>query len=89
MGPPRSETTLPPGEEIYLLEQAWFKSCDLSHNLFCLCGDFRQHFLPGPGCFTPVRGGAEGGADGDDEVGDDVLISFDLGTPEDIAGDDG
>lgn len=87
MGPPRSS---PPGEEIYILEQAWMKSCSLSHDLFCLCGDFRQHFLPGPGCFSlPGGGGTGDGADGGDEVGDEVFVTFDLGTDADITGDDG
>lgn len=80
MGPPRS-SDYPPGSEIYILEQNWMKSCKLSHDLFCLCNDFRQHFLPGPGCFTPVHGEGDGAAAGGDDVGDDILVTFDLGDP--------
>lgn len=77
----------PPGEEIYQLEQKWMQSCKLSHDLFCLCPDFRQHFLPGPGCFTPVGEDTGGEGDGLDEV----MVNFDLGEPDgdaDHGGDD-
>lgn len=87
MGPPRSKD-IPPGEEIYLLEQKWFQSCQNSHDLFCLCGDFRQHFLPGCGVFYEEKdGGRDGDGDGDDL--DDIMVTFDLGDPDGIAGEDG
>lgn len=89
MGPPRSGTTLPPGEEIYLLEQKWFNSCRESHDLFCLCGDFRQHFLPGCGVFYEDGAGDRGGDGAGDDL-DDIMVNFDLGEPADDGdGDEG
>lgn len=75
---------VPPGEEAYLLEQQWMNSCRLSHDLFCLCGDFRQHFLPGCGVFTAAEDGAGGRVDDMD----DIMVNFDLGVVEDAAGPD-
>lgn len=82
MGPPRSKE-LPPGEEIYQLEQKWFRSCRDTHDLFCLCGDWRQHILPGCGVFHLPGDGA--GGDGDDGL-DDVMVDFDLGDLDTITG---
>lgn len=72
-----------PVEEGYALEKKWFQACEASHDLWCLCGNFRQHFQPGCGVITPA---------GDDSVADadmaDIIINFDVGEPTgDATGD--
>lgn len=64
-----------PGEEGYMLEQQWFNICQQSHDLWCLCGDYRQHFLPGCGVITEA-----GDPTGDEGDGiDEAMVNFDLG----------
>lgn len=82
MGPPGLSEA--PGEDIYALEQQWFQSCKLSHDLFCLCPDWRAHITPGCGVFHTPDGKAAGG-DADDGL-DDVMVTFDLGDPDAISG---
>lgn len=67
-----------PLEEGYELEQKWFTVCRESHDLWCLCGDFRQHFLPGCGVVTEATTKEDTG-EGDGI--DDVMVAFDLGDP--------
>lgn len=70
-----------PGEEGYILEQQWMLVCRTSHDLWCLCGDFRQHFTPGCGAVVPVDGAGEGTGEGDGL--DDIMVTFDVGEPAD------
>lgn len=73
---------VPPGEDIYKLEQQWFKSCKLTHDLFCLCSDWRQHIVPGCGIFHEPGAGPTGGGGADDDGDlDDIMVHFDIGDP--------
>lgn len=77
-------------EEGYELERKWFEACRLSHDLWCLCPDYRQHFLPGCGVIVPVGDAGDGTAPGGggDSL-DEVMVTFDMGEAEAITADDG
>lgn len=80
-----------PGEEGYELEQTWFQACKLSHDLWCLCGDYRQHFLPGCGAVVAVGGedsGAAAAGAAAADIADDIMLHFAV-TPPDGEDDDG
>nr|ASH99128.1 ORF2 [Giant panda anellovirus] len=62
-------------------ENIWLESIKLSHQLFCNCGNFKQHL-------QKIWSGSteDGTTDAGDPIPDDIMVAFDLGF-EDTAGE--
>lgn len=76
-----------PADEGYELEKQWFEICRQSHNLWCLCPDWRQHITPGCGIIHAATDSAAAGPENDGL--DEIMVNFDVGDPDgDAAGQD-